>query len=303
MKCHKTTVKRWLNRWTQTKDLSNLQKKGRSRVTTSEEDQMIVELVQEDMDEGITSEDIQQELRRQGTNISRSTIQNRLLEAGFKFSRPLSKPLLTQQHRRNRLIWAQSMQNYNWNKLIISNETTIRLHAVGKFFWQRPGERKVVRTVKYPLKVNVWGCLSNSGFGRIVCFQHNLTSDFLCNEIYQNALLPTARSHFGRRHDWVLLEDNDPKHRSRFSIQWKREHHITTLPWPSHSPDANPIENLWPLIKTKVSNQKPKTIKNLTRAIYKEWNDLPPELASKLVWSMKNRVHDLIESESEYILY
>ncbi|CAF4307022.1 unnamed protein product, partial [Rotaria sordida] len=80
MKCHKTTVKRWLNRWTQTKDLSNLQKKGRSRVTTSEEDQMIVELVQEDMDEGITSEDIQQELRRQGTNISRSTIQNRLLE-------------------------------------------------------------------------------------------------------------------------------------------------------------------------------------------------------------------------------
>ncbi|CAF0866832.1 unnamed protein product [Rotaria sordida] len=229
---------------------------------------MIVELVQEDMDEGITSKDIQQELRRQGTNISRSTIQNRLLEAGFKFSRPLSKPLLTQQHRRNRLIWAQSMQNYNWNKLIISDETTIRLHAVGKFFWQRPGERKVVRTVKYPLKVNVWGCLSNSGFGRIVCFQHNLTSDLLCNEIYQNALLPTARSHFGRRHNWVLLEDNDPKLPSRFSIQWRQEHHIITLPWPSHSPDANPIENLWSLIKTKVSNQKPKTIKNLKRAIY-----------------------------------
>ncbi|CAF5130600.1 unnamed protein product, partial [Rotaria sp. Silwood1] len=60
---------------------------------------------------------------------------------------------------------------------------------------------------------------------------------------------------------------------------------------------------LWSLIKTKVSNQKPKTIKNLKRAIYKEWNDLPPELASKLVWSMKNRVRDLIESEGEYILY
>ncbi|CAF4147660.1 unnamed protein product, partial [Rotaria sordida] len=133
---------------------------------------------------------------------------------------------------------------------------------------QRPGERKVVRTVKYPLKVNVWGCLSNSGFGRIVCFQHNLTSDLLCNEIYQNALLPTARSHFGRRHNWVLLEDNDPKLPSRFSIQWRQEHHIITLPWPSHSPDANPIENLWSLIKTKVSNQKPKTIKNLKRAIY-----------------------------------
>ncbi|CAF4334429.1 unnamed protein product [Rotaria sp. Silwood2] len=99
------------------------------------------------------------------------------------------------------------------------------------------------------------------------------------------------------------VKDNDPKHKSNISTAWKQDHHIKTLPWPSLSPDVNPIENLWSLFKIKVANRKPKTIKDLKRAIYKEWNDLPKELASKLVWSMKNRVEELIQSRGEYILY
>ncbi|CAF2863177.1 unnamed protein product [Rotaria sp. Silwood2] len=195
------------------------------------------------------------------------------------------------------------MENFDWNKAVFSDETTVRLNTLKKYYWQQPGERKVVRTVKYPLKINIWGCLSASGFGKIVCFQHNLNSKLLCNEIYRNALLPTARVHFGRLHDWVLVEDSDPKHKSNISTAWKQDHHIKTLPWPSLSPDVNPIENLWSLLKIKISNRKPKTIKDLKRAIYKEWNDLPKELASKLVWSMKNRVEELIQSRGEYILY
>ena len=156
--------------------------------------------------------------------------------------------------------------------------------------------------MKYPLKVNVWGCLSVVGFGRIVCFQHNLNNCFLCKEIYKYTLLPAARFHIGRHRDWVLVEGNDPKHRSSFSQEWKKNDHITTLPWPCQSPDANPIENLWSLLKIKVATRKPKTIKEFKKPIYKEWNDLPIQLPSRLVWSMKNRVDDLIQSKGEYLL-
>ena len=44
--------------------------------------------------------------------------------------------------------------------------------------------------------------------------------------------------------DWILQEDNDQKHRSRLCTAWKTENGITTLDWPSQSPDANPIENV-----------------------------------------------------------
>ena len=43
-------------------------------------------------------------------------------------------------------------------------------------------------------------------------------------------------------------------------------------------------------------------MKDLQKSIYKEWNKLPAELASKLVWSMTNCIDDLIESKGEYIL-
>ena len=107
VKCHKTTVKRWLARGNETKDLSDRPRQGRSRVTTAEDDQLIVDMVQQDVDEGITSNQIQQELQHQDVNISRSTVQRRLGEAGFNYSRPLSKPLLSQQHQRYRLTWAK----------------------------------------------------------------------------------------------------------------------------------------------------------------------------------------------------
>jgi transposase len=134
MKCHKTTVKRWLDRWKQTKDLTDRARQGRSRVTTAKDDQLIVNLVQQDEDEGITSKRIQQELQLQGVNASVRTVQRRLVEAGFRYSRPLSKPLLTEEHQRDRLKWARSMKNYDWDKVIISDEASIHLHAVRKFF-------------------------------------------------------------------------------------------------------------------------------------------------------------------------
>ena len=110
-----------------------------------------------------------------------------------------------------------------------SDETMIRLHRARKFSWQRPGERRIVRTVKFSLKVNVWGCFSEQGFGRVCWFIHDVNSKFLCNHIYRNALLPSARHHFARA-PWFLLEDNDPKNRPNYNLGLEKlssHRHIT----------------------------------------------------------------------------
>ncbi|CAI2183955.1 16232_t:CDS:2 [Funneliformis geosporum] len=35
--------------------------------------------------------------------------------------------------------------------------------------------------------------------------------------------------------DWILQEDNDPKHQSKITKKWKEENGIKELPWPSMS--------------------------------------------------------------------
>ena len=194
------------------------------------------------------------------------------------------------------------MRNYDWNLVMASDETMIRLHTSRKFSWQRLGERRIARTVKFSLKVNVWDRFSEQGFGRICCFTRDLNSEFLCNHIYRDILLPSARHHFARLPGF-LLEDNDAKHRSNYTSTWKSAHRIVTLSWPSISLNMNPIENLWSILKTKVAYRRSHTIKDLIKAINKEWNTLPNELALKLSNSMKNQIETLIDASDDYTMY
>ena len=67
----------------------------------------------------------------------------------------------------------------DWNRIIFSDETTVRLNQLKRCVWNLPGKRKVFRTVKYPIKMNIWGCFSCNGFGSICCFRENLKADFV----------------------------------------------------------------------------------------------------------------------------
>ena len=97
MKCHRNTVKRRLDRWEETKDLSDSSRLGPLRSTTADEDQLMVDLTTEKMD--TASETVKQELEKRKVFISNRTIRRRLHEAGLQYMRPLSKPFLNEQHR------------------------------------------------------------------------------------------------------------------------------------------------------------------------------------------------------------
>jgi DDE superfamily endonuclease len=123
-------------------------------------------------------------------------------------------------------------------------------------------------------------------------------------KIYEQGLLASASMFFGEGNlDWFLQEDNDPKHRSKIAKAWKQEKGISVLPWPSMSPDQNPIENVWHVLKLNVSKKKNRSVSELIKNITKEWNHLSPEFAIRLVGSMERRVAALVESNGNYIMY
>lgn len=301
VKCAKSTVQYWLNRWNESKDLTDFTRSGRPRVTTKKVDKRIEDLAGKN--KIVTTRDIQSVLKRQSVHISQETVRRRLKEAGARFLPPMSKPLLTEKHRQDRFRWAQVTSDIDWDKIIFSDETTLRLNQVKRYAWNLPGQRKVIRTVKNAVKVNVWGCFSSNGFGRIWCFRENLNAKLLCT-IYKHNLLPTARNQFGlKSNSWKLQEDNDPKHTSKLATEWRSKYGVQKIDWPSMSPDLNPIENVWKLLKMNVAKRKIRTYKSLVAAIKKEWKALPMELASALVQSMKNRVYNVIENDGDFILY
>ena len=99
VKCAKSTVQYWLNRWKESKGLSDMERSGGAHATTEKVDQRISKLV--DSDHTATADDIQDVLKRQNIQISQKMIRRRLKEVGVKFSLPTSKLFLTGNHRCN----------------------------------------------------------------------------------------------------------------------------------------------------------------------------------------------------------
>ncbi len=100
-KCHKTTEKYGLDQWKESKDLTDLTPSGRRRATTPKQDEQIVSL--DDREMFATSHNIENHLKGKRAKISQRIIQRQLHEAGAKYSPSMSRPLLTEDHRKDRL--------------------------------------------------------------------------------------------------------------------------------------------------------------------------------------------------------
>ena len=197
-------------------------------------------------------------------------MRRRLNEQGLYKLQPLKKPLLSDTHRDNRLEWAKKNKKTDWSKIIFTDETTISQFSKPKKVWRYKGEKIKAPTVKHSAKVHVYGCFSEKGFGNIYCFTKNLNAELLCT-IYKKTLLPSARNFFGEdNNSWKLQDDNDPKYTSGKAQRWKDDNDVNTISWPSQSPDLNPMENVWAILKANISNYKLISTKHLIRIIKKE---------------------------------
>ena len=232
--------------------------------------------------------------------VSARTIRRELNRMERDYSLPLYRPLLTDRHKECRIAFAQAHLHDNWRRTVFTDETTFQLYRNKVKVWSRHGYRSVKHRPKHGPKVHVWGAISWQGTLSIHLFTRNLTADYYI-DILTHYLLDQAMATFGG--NWRLQQDNDPKHTAKISKAWVGEWVPETFEWPANSPDFNPIEHLWFMLKTRVEKQLPTSLEQLKTYIREEWDKVTPQEVQNLIGSMRSRLEDCISVRGDCTKY
>ncbi len=109
-------------------------------------------------------------------------------------------------------------------------------------------------------------------------------------------MLPSADKLYGDA-DFIFQQDLAPAHTAKGTKSWFNDHGVTVLDWPANSPDLNPIENLWGIVKRKMRDTRPNNADELKATVKETLASIPPQQCHKLIISMPGRIEAVIKAK------
>ncbi|PIK37640.1 Transposable element Tcb2 transposase [Apostichopus japonicus] len=257
-----------------------------------------------DANREITSIGIQRKLREENLTISTSSIRRvRQKKLNWVCTKPRYAQLIRRVNQTARLEYAiRCIENKEtFANAIFTDECSVELDHTAKLQFRRKGEApELIGRPKHPTKVHVWAGISVRGATDIVIFDGIMRSEFYCQELLQNGLLPFVRKAFPDG-GYRFIQDNDPKHTSGFTKSFMVANQIPWWPTPAESPDLNPIEMLWHELKHCLRSElKPYTLDDLKRMITFFWKDrVTPEKCQKYIGHIQKVLPVVLEVEGK----
>ena len=241
--------------------------------------------------------------------VSVQTIRHTLHQIGVHGCHRKRKPLLKTIHKKARKQFAEDMSTKHmdyWNHVLWSDEMKINLFGFNGFkhVWRRPGEeykdKCIIPTVTHGGRnVMVWGCMSAAGVGELPFIEGNMNSTIYC-EILQQSMIPSLQK-LGNRA--VFQHDNHLKHTSKSTTGLLKSLRVKVMDWQSMSPDLNPKEHLWGILKRMMEVLKVPNICQLCDLVMEEWKSIPMATCKALVNSTPRRVKAVLDNDCGHTKY
>ncbi len=89
----------------------------------------------------------------------------------------------------------------------------------------------------------------------------------------------------------------------RSTVGFLKKNRVKVIQWPSISPDLNPIEHLWGILKRQVEHHSPSSIQSLKEVILEEWKKIDLAKCCQLVHSMPRRLGAVIKNHGGHTKY
>jgi transposase len=258
-----------------------------------------------------------------GIDLDARTLNATLRAHGISHWLALKRPKLTSEAARLRLIWAKTHKDWTvnqWRKVIWSDEASVTrgsdktrewVFGTPKEKWDRDKVMEVPNGKAFSNMV--WGAFWDSGRSDLYLLDRDFESK---KHGYSAASYIQILDH-NLAGIWepelVFMQDNAPIHRARKSKLWFQGNGIEVMEWPPYSPDLNPIENLWALLKKETYKVYPdldslkgkgdEAETQLFQILQKAWANLREEVMEGLISSMPDRCAAVIIAKGWHTKY
>ena len=293
---------------------------GRPTILNSTEKVRLFEVIIENPK--ITYEDLLAEV---SYKVKKESIRRLLNTEHHRKWRCMWRPDLNEEKAIKRLRWARRYEHFtpeDWARVFWSDECTVERGIGVRREWTfiRPKDQCRLHQVQglphkgKQVKQMFWAAFSGAQrrSGLIPLFgdpesERGGINRFVIRDLYTR-ILPVLLANEGS----IFQHDNAPTHTAYVVRDALRDMDIEVMEWPPYSPDLNPIENLWALLKAEIYKIRPDLLdmrnNDETKEILVEtaqiaWERLDLDHLKHLSDTMPHRVQAIIESEGWYTPY
>ncbi len=236
-------------------------------------------------------------------NIAKTT-RCRLLKTIGKVKKPTITCPLNPRHKVKRLEWVTKNLKTDFSKVLFTDECRANLDGPDSWAsgWvlnnQSVGTR--MRRQQGGGGVMFWaGIIGDKVVGPYKVEKGvKLDSDGYC-KLLDEAFFPWYKTlKNGEKRKFIFQQDNAPSHVSNKTMAYLKKKGISEnkiMDWPANSPDLNPIENYWGILKRQIyeGGRQFSSLNDLWEAVKDAANSVPPSMVLKLTSSMDNRLLEL----------
>ena len=296
LKCHHTTVKKWVERGLSTSNKLPSPGRGRKR-KASDEDMKTIESISEEHKYQGSRQLVHFVRDNTNIDINDRTLRRDNASFDFKWGKPRRTFVLKPHHKKARLLWAKAHLNEDWNNWIFTDEKLFTVGAKGVGQRYRRGQRPVEERDRWSGSMMLWwGIHSTRSFQPIKIVGTLKAPQYI-------SILKRSLPRSNRR-SWKFMQDGARSHTAKITKKFLDEMKVDwCCDWPAKSSDLNPMENIWSIVDRMVQQREPKNVAEMERYVKEEISRIGRDTIKKLIETMPDRIRAVIRAKGGHTKY